>query len=621
MNGSFSDLNPFRVVRAPRRCVCSEQARDAKVTVSNGMRLIRVKYGIPYIELPDLDSKDLDKYLLYQLRIGTKRPSVAFPRSQGRPDEEGLVSLKRLGRAQRWEFSHSLASIKRNMPDGCALHTPSKLEDWKSQAYSIPPPPSSEYLAFVDREITRLFRPGWDRNYIAEVNSFVAKPSSRQKCPVTRIGQRADVLWSGNREEFVETCLLESSKLGILRGRYKEVTSAGKVRPLVIFDQEVDLLGPLHNVLYDHISRNDWLLRGPPTQQRISSALTGSHQTSVDLVSATDGLLIEVAERMLEKMFFTSRNIPRSLRAFALRSLRPSVRDQHGNPMGPVSKGQMMGAYLSFPLLCLQSYVAARWAARRDKAASFLVNGDDTLISSDRFILKDDFPEFIQLNDKKTIRSLNVAEINSTAFLLKRGKWREVRHLRRGGFLNNYAGIMHGATACINAGPHWTDAFIRSRIGSKWKFLPLQLGFFRTRVAYRRTMSMQKTRLHTELPPVIEKKVLDPELSWTHGSPDEDEVEALRAHMWEHARDVGVERMNSPTVGSVRQSFRYRKSAPRYYQTYLCWRIPPPVRQSREMYLCPDTYLSERYKGALIALDCFLARQVTISPVLVQSGI
>jgi hypothetical protein len=220
--------------------------------------------------------------------------------------------------------------------------------------------------------------------------------------------------------------------------------------------------------MYQYIAQKEWVCVGPPTEKKVGKVCIYPMQTSVDLVSATDGLFIPVAEAILGVALAKSQRVHPRIHCLAMESLRPTIRGE------VVSHGQMMGCYLSFPLLCLQSYIASRWATRGMKARQ-LVNGDDTLISSEREI--GSYPDGFELNLKKTIRSVNTVELNSTVFLKVGARWREVRHLRKGGFRpGQFSGMLHAAAVCKEAGPKWVSAFIRSRLGRKWDFLPSQLG-------------------------------------------------------------------------------------------------------------------------------------------------
>jgi len=553
--------NSARGSEVKRCCECLRATRDTKQVIHNGLQLIRVRYGLPYVELPDCDPKDLTRLLSFLLLQGKERQPVAFPRRQV-GENGGLCRLQRLEKRNRWTLAHSVASIKRNLPAGCRHHTPSRQEEWESLACSQPPPQSDEYLQFVRSEVTRLFPAGWDRHYERFVNSHLPNPSARKP----RFS-RADVLWSGRREEFLNGCLAETDLPPVMQARYKEVPSAGKCRPLLIYGEEIEYLGPLHKTVYAALRRHEWLLCGPPTEERIASVCQGDVHTSVDLVSATDGLYHSVAETILDAMFFTSWHIPRSLRRLAKASLSPEFVNKRGVTCR-VRHGQMMGAYLSFPLLCLQSYVAARWAVRDDPNARFLVNGDDTIISACRGVTVQDYPLGMRLNSDKTITARNVVEVNSTAFLRSGGGWREVRHLRRGGALTDYPGMLHMAEAVLKSGPEWVDAYQRARIGRRWGFLPSQLGHT-TYAAFLRERQMLRRRVPTRLPISPSDEIPASLRKITGRDPSVREAEVLRNHFWQTGRLGGLKRdVYSPSCGKIRRTYRYAAQPPRSFLSF-----------------------------------------------------
>jgi hypothetical protein len=594
-----------------KRCRdCFRAVDDAKQVVHNGLQLLRVRYGIPYSELPDCEVSELSRLLSFLLLQGKERIPVAFPRRQaaGR-DVNGLCNLQRLCRRSRWELAHSMNSIKRNLPAGCKRHTPSKSDDWVRQACSQPPPTSPEYLAFVRREVTRLFRSGWDKNYGSFVGNHLPNPTARREKL-----SRADLLWSGRRSEFITACMYETEVAPLFTARYKEVLSAGKLRPLLLFDEKLDLLGPLHKLIYSHLRGTDWLLCGPPTNERITSVCVREYQTSVDLVNATDGLSHDVAECILESLFFTSVKIPRSIRSLAVASLSPLFRDRRG-VIRRVRHGQMMGSYLSFPLLCLQSYIAARWASRFDRESRYLVNGDDCIISASRGITVQDYPKGFRLNSDKTIVAQNVAEVNSTAFLRGRSGWREVRHLRRGGALStDWQGMMHMASAVSSAGPAWVDAYQRARIGRRWGFLPSQLGH-KTYAAYLRERQMSRRRYFTTLPSPDDQMDMTSLVRIRGRDPTAIEAEALRSFFWENGRRGGSKRdVFSPSCGKVRRTYGYRVKPCSSYVSYVCCRrlnrLGDTYRKKASFFLLPEEFETEEESRALIALQSLRAQSV-----------
>jgi len=577
---------------------CLRANYDTRETISNGLRLIRIKYGLPYVELPDLRPGELSRFLSFLLLQGRQRPSVKFPRRQ-RPSSDGLSTLQRLRKHERWELAHSVSSIKRNLPAGCLLCANTERSSWEANAFSLPPSPPSDYLRFVRKEVSKIFPYGWDRNYDDFVWRHVPNASARMNQP------RADLYFAGKGKSFRRQCLTGKS-IPIdepVRARYKAVMSAGKSRPLVIYDESVEILAPLHKVIDSHLMKLPWRLVGPPTEKVISSACVYPCQTSVDLVSATDNLSLEVTEAILGTLLRKSR-IPGPVRLRAFQSLHPLI--DCGGEEKEVLHGQMMGSYLSFPLLSLHSYLAALWALG-GREGTILVNGDDTLVSSSVFLEASSYPSGYKLNDLKTIRSETIAEINSTAFLRNsKGKWREIRHLRRGGFLTNYSGMLHGAAA-VRGSVEWTNAFIRSRIGKKWGFLPSQLGLHpKSYPAFSRERSMSN-RIFTCLPgpPKADSTLL----LAVRRQLDPDETVAMFLHQWEHGREGGKKRdVFEPSVGSIRRTYAYRAVKPWSKFTFLSKLASLKVTARREeenLHFLPADYVSKREDEVLKELKLY----------------
>lgn len=493
------------------RCLCKQDERATKEAIENGLKLIRLRFTLGVGELPWLPVISLDKYLLYLLGSGTKRTAVPFPRAQRGWNNDGFPSFVRLGRKSRWALAHSVASLKRSLPaPSCAAHPPpSSFDKWHKTATSCSNLSSPEYLAFARKIARRVFKFGWDFSYRSFCESNAPRASSRYEPRTTGSGEwssfsnQADYLLATTRgvlPPFLRPDLPEDvGSVPVLdfRLRYKEIPSAGKCRPMGIPSVEYDILAPLHKAMYQYIAGKDWLMRGPPSSSRIKSTCLGNYNTSVDLTAATDNLPLDVTEAVLCVALAKARHIPGAVKVWACQSLRPSIFHK-GWCRGIVSHGQMMGTYLSFPLLCLQSYIAAQWAGRHSQVRGILVNGDDTIISSD-FPLGD-YPEGFILNDRKTIRAKDTVELNSTTFLRNgRGKWEEVKHLRRGAALADYPGILHLASAAVKAGPAWMDALVKIKWGSRWRLTPLQMGLsLRVHSAWRRQTTV--CNVHVPLP-------------------------------------------------------------------------------------------------------------------------
>lgn len=498
-------------------CTCTKvQQSTERITVS-GLKIIRSRFGLHRSELPFLDSQGLKWYLLSLLSPTASLPSLSkgrlrcFPRTFAGYDNDGFPILKRLGRSERWELAHSCSSLARSLPLSCVVHAPSKIDSWARTASSTPPPSSPEYLQFCRKLVRKTFRYGWDKvRYPASVQSFAPQASKRAESHGMNVMQTASSFWtnlpealaypnghgplienSSAKAEFVNLALhgrpvgvpapvpdstYSSPPLPFGNGfhlRVKEIPTVGKTRVIGIPSLNYDLLGPLHRSIFGHLTSRDWLMHGTPTADRIKDVCRGAIQTSVDLTNATDGLRLDVTEAILGSLLAKTVSVPGSIKELAFNSLYPStnypVKGGHR-----VSHGQMMGTYLSFPLLCLHSFCAASWAARNSGLRGLLINGDDTIISHDRPL--QDYPEGYEKNESKTITSSTTCELNSTVFLRSRDSWIEVRNLRRVGAETDFKGIRHMADACQRAGPKWVTAFIRSGIGKRWGLSPKDLG-------------------------------------------------------------------------------------------------------------------------------------------------
>jgi len=165
--------------------------------------------------------------------------------------------------------------------------------------------------------------------------------------------------------------------------------SAGKPRPLTKFAAHAALLRPVHETIFDQVARKRWGLRGDPTKEKLRKA--GFKRglgvlVSGDYASATDNLSIEVAEAILRTIFDASTVIPSSVQAHAMAILRPRLFRVFGDDIEVFCPtiGQMMGSFLSFPLLCLQNFLAFTWARESFgmKELPLMINGDDILFQS-----------------------------------------------------------------------------------------------------------------------------------------------------------------------------------------------------------------------------------------------
>ncbi|QGY72597.1 RNA dependent RNA polymerase [Plasmopara viticola lesion associated ourmia-like virus 67] len=472
---SLGLCEPPKGVR-PQRCTCRLHERRTKEVIENGLKIVRVRFCLPAGELPYLEPSRLSIYLLSLL---SSSPSgLPFPRMQKGFDSEGFPLLMRLGRLERWRLAQAVASIKRSIPVFlCKAHPPpSCFPTWHKNQCTEARTSSPEYRSFARKVAAEVFVPGWDSTYRSFCRSFVPKSKSRAEKHPCGVAMKSDEWWStySSREEFLSTTIRGKPFTYDHPSRFKSIATPGKARPMVIPSASIDLLGPLHKTLYQHMASQPWLLKGKPSVDRLKEVLRRKVKTSIDLVNASDGLTIDICEILLDRCQSTSDSIPSEVYERAHRSLTPLLTCEDG--YARVRSGQMMGQYLCFPMLCFQSYVAARWATREIDAC-IRINGDDCLIGSDSYDVVNRYPAHLRINFDKTAVRESVAEINSTQFIRWGKKWKEVVTARRlGGDHNLVSGLVHLAQSCREAGDRWITAFVRTRIGRRSRVSPVSLG-------------------------------------------------------------------------------------------------------------------------------------------------
>jgi hypothetical protein len=221
-----------------------------------------------------------------------------------------------------------------------------------------------------------------------------------------------------NKEEFSDRCAPSV------------VFSAGKPRIVTSYSSyNTSTLAELHYSLYNVLQRQGWLLVGDPLDRHVEGLMGGDY-VSVDYTSATDNIknayvsvLIDVLEERAESM---SPEEKKCLRV--LGSLR-FVGDER-----EATRGQPMGSVMSFPMLCIVNKAVFDLSMNdliRGKKITFpewtrhkcLINGDDLLTREPRkdsdirgLIAYNGGKIGLVLNQSKTLKSEDIAEINSTFF-------------------------------------------------------------------------------------------------------------------------------------------------------------------------------------------------------------
>lgn len=281
-------------------------------------------------------------------------------------------SVRGFGHRERLSISGSMFLMRKVLPS-----SPDPLQAEKHRNLMSAPAPESpaDFLQHVDRQIDALFDVGWDRRYNSYVYSHSPTSSACLEYSRAKGGTRRYVSERG-RDWYYDQCLSDCTRPTDYKVKYSIVSTGGKQRGVTVASGYASVLGPLHRTLYDHLSQSDWLLRGEARGKKFSSfhRKKGEIFVSGDYESATDNLSLSMAYRILSRILSRCGHIPFSLREYALRSLVAEIHYPGGHVVLQ-QRGQLMGNFLSFPLLCLQNYLAFTYLIPRPVPVR--INGDD----------------------------------------------------------------------------------------------------------------------------------------------------------------------------------------------------------------------------------------------------
>jgi hypothetical protein len=290
--------------------------------------------------------------------------------------------------------------------------------------------------------ISRLFPIGWDSDwdqYVHDskrVNQTACLEKDRTSRGVCESlggwGEWTDRLESGELHPISEKRKIAAVKDG---GKWRVITKAGGA---------LAQLRPLHDIIYNTLSKNRWLLRGEPDAKEMTKQMEGEDGNlgrgvfvSGDYEAATDNFVPANSSRILDMLRATSRSIPAGVWEEADSSVLGgeivrewmTYEDRGGERVrvrksesAPRVTGQLMGDYLSFPLLCLTNFIGVIYALGdegwRIACEGFLkVNGDDivfraTKASANKW-MEDVVGAGLVLSRGKTMVHSRVFSINS----------------------------------------------------------------------------------------------------------------------------------------------------------------------------------------------------------------
>nr|UYL94595.1 MAG: RNA-dependent RNA polymerase [Botourmiaviridae sp.] len=324
---------------------------------------------------------------------------------------------------KKFGISHSLFLFRKTLP------SKGSKEDAVRAAFkrlTTPSEPvSRNFKEFISKEVKKIFRPGWDRSYKRNVSSLSLSTSACSE--VSRRDGGARLL---NQSEFhLRGRILANEYLPCDSGaKISAVVDGGKFRVVTSNPVAHHALGPLHYTIYDHLSRQPWLLRGDAKPSAFKGFFTkpGERFCSGDYEAATDNIPLEVYREMLLAVEESSREIGSEVWSLAFRQVQRDLYTAKGM-RGWAQRGQLMGSFLSFPFLCLLNYLIFRYSVGEGPVK---INGDDIVFRASPGKIenwKRSVGECgLVLSEGKTIVHDSVFTLNSCVF---RGFDRHVRSI------------------------------------------------------------------------------------------------------------------------------------------------------------------------------------------------
>jgi hypothetical protein len=233
--------------------------------------------------------------------------------------------------------------------------------------------PNVKFLAFCSKELERMFPKGWDSSYVRLCSMVSPSAGASSERGRKKGGARSELAAQVSRDQLVRACLTGEANIDPNR-HVAVIDDNGKHRLITIASCWQQVLSPLHHLLYNHISKYDWLLKGDATPNSFKefTRRRGEVFVSGDYESATDNFNNPHSQFILECILRSS-SLPDDLCKLAIGSLTGTI--EHDGVKYPQIAGQLMGNLLSFPLLCITNYLAFKYAIRRK--VPLRINGDD----------------------------------------------------------------------------------------------------------------------------------------------------------------------------------------------------------------------------------------------------
>jgi len=343
--------------------------------------------------------------------------------------------FERLGTDQRYSFGHSLFLFRKTLPSGDRQGT-------LSQYVATMTTPSVDvdegFLDFIDQEVPKIFRRGWDRGYRKVVSRTTLSPSAVLEKSRQDGGGRATLVDSALSHDILPFALGLRKFRCDRRAKVLAVRDGCKWRVVTKSSVRQSALKPLHHLLYDHLSNQPWLLRGDAKSSSFPFRYDPSKEiVSADYESATDFIPLPLYRHLLLRVAVTSVDVPHGVWDLAFAESQKEFVDSKGRPLGTQARGQLMGSFLSFPFLCLLNHLALLYYLGD---VPHRVNGDDLVFQAKRGSWSG-WAEGVtscglKLSKGKTMVHDSIFTLNSTLFKARRDHVSSIPFLRSKAFFS-----------------------------------------------------------------------------------------------------------------------------------------------------------------------------------------
>nr|WOK58249.1 MAG: RNA-dependent RNA polymerase [Armillaria ostoyae ourmia-like virus 1] len=292
----------------------------------------------------------------------------------------------------------------------------------------------------ASRLINDLFPIGWDSDYESYVRESVISSGASTEFTRKKGGAREYMRHVG-LTGFEEACLMATGDEFVPDLRTVHVLlDNGKPRIVTIASGKQHFLSPLHHMMYDRLTKHGAVLRGDARASSFDGLKRDYTKkediyVSGDYSSATDNFNAGHSRVLLREISQNSRHVPKGIWDMAIDSLSgriefvPEAWDppEWVKSVGYQLCGQMMGNYLSFPLLCITNLSTIYKAFGHEKARKMVKDGL-VVINGDDIVFRCTKAEFdtwakgvsecgLVLSPGKTICHKRIFSLNSTFFV------------------------------------------------------------------------------------------------------------------------------------------------------------------------------------------------------------